>query len=214
MAFDERSAIFPGACAALPAAGACLLIVRGPAAVSIAWCWRQPLAVFVGLISYPLYLWHWPLLSFLSITQVATTESGTAVLRILAVAVSVALAYATWKYVEGPIRTARSPRFAWPLTAGLASVAGVALAMSTVPTLSTRLDLTSEHAFVWPPSSNYTRECHRRYGFASHPAAFCLESRPGHEPEIVLIGDSNGNHWMPGIVAMHPGRAVLNVGAG
>src|SRR4029077_4711684 len=60
---------FPGWWALLPTVGAVLLISAGPDA----WFNRHILAhrvlVFIGLISYPLYLWHWPLLSFLRIAS-------------------------------------------------------------------------------------------------------------------------------------------------
>src|SRR5262249_32131822 len=60
---------FPGWWALLPTVGAALLISAGPQA----WINRRLLAnrslVFVGLISYPLYLWHWPLLSYAYILE-------------------------------------------------------------------------------------------------------------------------------------------------
>ena len=59
---DDRD--FPGWRALLPTLGTALLILAGPQA----WFNRRVLAlkpmVMIGLISYPLYLWHWPLLSF------------------------------------------------------------------------------------------------------------------------------------------------------
>src|SRR5690606_19829678 len=58
---------FPGWLALLPVLGTAAILAAGPAAVvnrhALA---LRPLA-FVGLISYPLYLWHWPILSFLRI---------------------------------------------------------------------------------------------------------------------------------------------------
>jgi peptidoglycan/LPS O-acetylase OafA/YrhL len=58
---------FPGWRALLPTIGTVLLIQSGPQA----WINRRILAnrgvVYIGLISYPLYLWHWPILSFVRI---------------------------------------------------------------------------------------------------------------------------------------------------
>ena len=63
-AFLDGHRLYPGWSGLLPTVGAVLLIAVGPAA----WLNRVPLSappiVLVGLISYPLYLWHWPLLSW------------------------------------------------------------------------------------------------------------------------------------------------------
>ena len=65
----DGTARFPGWWALLPTFGAALIIVGGPSA----WLNRRVLAlrpmVGVGLISYPLYLWHWPILSFLFVAR-------------------------------------------------------------------------------------------------------------------------------------------------
>jgi len=92
---------FPGAWALLPAVGAALLIKAGEEA----WLNRQLLAhkwiVWVGLISYPLYLWHWPLLSFARIME-STTPSP--LLRVWLIVASVILGWLTYKLVELPLR--------------------------------------------------------------------------------------------------------------
>lgn len=104
----QRTDSYPGWLALLPVGGAVALIAAGPGA----WTNRRLLSarpmVAIGLISYPLYLWHWPLLSFLQIM-----ESGTepAWLRLLAVGLSVLLATLTYALVEKPIRLQR--RIAW-----------------------------------------------------------------------------------------------------
>ncbi len=93
---------FPGWWAALPVSGAMLSILAGPHA----WVNRKLLAhrfmVFVGLISYPLYLWHWPLLSF---TRIINSEISSLEIRASAVAVSFLLAWLTYRLIERPIRS-------------------------------------------------------------------------------------------------------------
>ncbi len=109
-----RESAFPGWWALMPVCGAALLIGAGPAA----WINRRILsnrvAVFVGLISYPLYLWHWPILSFARIVRGEDLTRGT---RIGAVGLSFLLAWATWRFVESPIRFGRK---IWIKTAALA----------------------------------------------------------------------------------------------
>jgi peptidoglycan/LPS O-acetylase OafA/YrhL len=110
---------FPGWWALAPVAGAFLLISVGPDA----WVNRAILAnrgmVFVGLISYPLYLWHWPLLSFLQILEQGNA-SGKA--RLIAVALSFLLAWLTYRLVEAPIRGGSNGRIKVGLLCMLAVV--------------------------------------------------------------------------------------------
>ena len=92
---------FPGWWALPPTLGAALLIWAG----KDAWLNRKLLSirplVFVGLISYPLYLWHWPLLSFARIVESETPSRAT---RLAAVCTAFVLAWATYRFVELPIR--------------------------------------------------------------------------------------------------------------
>lgn len=67
---------------------------------------ENKLAVGVGRLSYPLYLWHWPLLSFLAIHFSGAVSWQ---MKILAIGLSIALSWLTWKYVEHPFR------FGWTL---------------------------------------------------------------------------------------------------
>jgi hypothetical protein len=92
---------FPGYWAAVPVSGAVLIIAAGPEAWLNRTVLSHPLAVWFGLISYSLYLWHWPLLSFTRI--VGNGFPGTAV-RIEAPATAVVLAWLTYKRIERPVR--------------------------------------------------------------------------------------------------------------
>jgi peptidoglycan/LPS O-acetylase OafA/YrhL len=96
----NRDTSFPGWRAALPAGGTLLCIGAG----ADAWLNRQLLSarwlVALGLISYPLYLWHWPLLSL----AVLKAEASTSLVRIVLIAASLLLAWATYRVVERPIR--------------------------------------------------------------------------------------------------------------
>ena len=110
----------PGWSAALPTAGAALLIAIGPDAIANRLLSVRP-AVWVGLNSYPLYLWHWPLLSFGWILR--DLADPTRSQRLLLVACAFLLAWATWRWIERPFRTAHPLRLvaamAFVLLAGL-----------------------------------------------------------------------------------------------
>lgn len=116
----DRKTPFPGWAALLPTIGALLLISAG----SEAWVNRHILSnrafVFIGLISYPLYLWHWPLLSFAHITLSKQPPNGTVTVIVF---VSVVLAWLTYRFVERPIRRAQTFRLPLGLV-GVAAAAG------------------------------------------------------------------------------------------
>ena len=85
----------------MPTIGAVLLIIAGPLAVINRTLLSNKLMVALGLISYPLYLWHWAILSFLRIMQ---GEVPLWWLRVLAVLLAVGLSILTYKFIEKPIR--------------------------------------------------------------------------------------------------------------
>jgi peptidoglycan/LPS O-acetylase OafA/YrhL len=114
--------IFPGPLILLPVAGTALLIAN-PKAIPNRFLLGNPAMVGIGLISYPLYLWHWPLLSFTWIVNGGAPSVG---VRTALIATAVILSCATYRFVEHPIRTgARRRQMIVPLAAGLA-VAGLA----------------------------------------------------------------------------------------
>lgn len=121
---------FPGWWALAPVTGAFFLIGVGPDA----WVNKVVLAnrgmVFVGLISYPLYLWHWPLLSFLQILVRGDLPQNA---RLAALALSFLLAWLTYRLVEVSIRGGSSSRIKVGLICLLAAVvwcAGYQLVLS------------------------------------------------------------------------------------
>ena len=93
---------FPGAWALLPVCGAGLMIAGGPTTFVGRRVLGHPMMVFIGLISYPLYLWHWPALVLLRLTTPGEPSIGQ---LWLTVAISVLLAWLTYRLLERPLRT-------------------------------------------------------------------------------------------------------------
>ncbi len=97
----NKERAFPGYWALIPGVGAFLIISAG----SGAWLNRNLLGnrliVGIGLISYPLYLWHWPLLVF---SKIVVGRNLHVLERIAIIAVSIGLAYLTYRLLENPIR--------------------------------------------------------------------------------------------------------------
>jgi len=112
---------FPGWQAMLPVAGAVLLISAGGDAWLNRWLLAQPVLVWFGLISFPLYLWHWPLLAFARILGNGTTAPS---LRLALMLLAVLLAWMTLRFIERPIRAGNGARTQVAILTGLMLTVG------------------------------------------------------------------------------------------
>jgi SGNH domain (fused to AT3 domains) len=99
---DQESA-FPGNWALLPVLGAICIIWAGPNAWINRAVLSNRLMVSIGLISFPLYLWHWPILSFAKIVEAGALDEGTVSILL---ALTFLLAWLTYGIVEKPLRSA------------------------------------------------------------------------------------------------------------
>lgn len=100
--FYDVNTVFPGCAAAMPCLGTALLIFSNSAAPNSTGLLlaKKPL-VFVGKISYSLYLWHWPVIVFLKYTFI----TGVTPLHLTgALVLTFFIAILSWKYVETPFR--------------------------------------------------------------------------------------------------------------
>ena len=97
---------WPGHWAVTPVAGAALVIAAGRGGFFNHRILANRLAVAIGLISYPLYLWHWPLLAYLRILNGGSPDRYS---RVLAALAALALAGLSYILVERPLRF--GPRF-------------------------------------------------------------------------------------------------------
>ncbi len=84
-----------------PVIGVFIVIATGPDSFLSRRLLSNPLPVLIGLISFPLYLWHWPLLSFAQIIEAGTPARG---IRVALVVISPVLAWLTYKLIEQPLR--------------------------------------------------------------------------------------------------------------
>lgn len=104
----DQTVAFPGYWAIAPVLGSVLLIAAGPASFLNSKVLSSRLMVWVGLISFPLYLWHWPILTF-----ARTLEGGTpsTKLLIMCVLASFFAAWLTYRFVERPFRSSSAVGF-------------------------------------------------------------------------------------------------------
>lgn len=110
MAFIHKNQPYPGWRALLPVTGT-LLLMEGGAGVKVAWVngkiLSNPAVVWIGLISYPLYLFHWPALSFVHIVK---GEKAAESYIWCALLLTMVLTVATYYLIEKPIRYSKSNR--------------------------------------------------------------------------------------------------------
>jgi peptidoglycan/LPS O-acetylase OafA/YrhL len=99
--FIDKSKNFPGWIALFPVVGTTLILLSSSEAIVNRYFLSSKIMVTMGLISYPLYLWHWPILSFLRISE-GTVPSAN--LRYKAIIVSILLAYVTYRFIERPFK--------------------------------------------------------------------------------------------------------------
>lgn len=98
----DRDTRFPGVTAILPCVGAALVIwTNGHTLVAVGKLLALRPVVFIGLISYSLYLWHWPVLVFAKYWAIDPLSQSQRLLLLLA---SLILAAISWKFVETPFR--------------------------------------------------------------------------------------------------------------
>lgn len=95
------SVAFPGWWALMPTLGAALLILVGPHALGNRYFLSRPVLIWIGLISFPLYLWHWPLLSF---ARVIYSQTPPIDVRLVLLVLSFSLAWLTYQLIEKPVR--------------------------------------------------------------------------------------------------------------
>ena len=192
---DTKSA-FPGWWAVLPVAGGALLL-SAPAA----WGCRRLLAsrplVWIGLISYPLYLWHWPLLVFFGIIKFAPL---TLLERGLIVGLSFALAWLTYRFVESAFRFGRPSRLKIvSLCAGmvLISVAGGIVVEGRGFDFRLPLEI---RAMAEVPTQSSKWRFHECLLDLSHEMSFadgCVDR--DRRPLVLVWGDSTAGALLPGL---------------
>lgn len=102
-----KNSVFPGWWAMLPIAGALLLISAGGQALFNRVVLSHPAVVWVGLVSFPLYLWHWPLLAF---ARLAERDTPAPEIRVAALAAALTLAWLSYVFVEKPMRSGKNNR--------------------------------------------------------------------------------------------------------
>jgi len=196
---------FPGVLALLPVGGALLIIAAGESTFINRKIIASPCLVAIGLISYPLYLWHWPLLSFAQIMS-GTTPSRE--VRIEMVAFAFILAVMTYKFIEQPFRRRLFGQRQIPLllasmalivalSAGIFLADGLPIRFADIGDTATILD--SDRLIRDWQEKVRTPSCHLQDATATRQAPSCIEDV---RPLLLLWGDSHAASLYPGLQAL------------
>lgn len=192
----DRSMAFPGWRALLPTAGTLLLIAAGPSAWVNHWLLSRRALVAIGLISYPLYLWHWPVLRYYVISR---GELVTVVERLALIAVAFVFAWLTYRFVEAPIRWQSRTRVLQALLATLLTLGGLgaASALGGIPPrhhasgLERIVSATTDWQF---PPPHFRTLLFEGYRFFTQRSAL--------RGTVLFIGDSNVQQYAPRLNAL------------
>ncbi len=207
--------VFPGVNALVPCLGALLLIRAEPQTSSTGRLLSTKPFVFLGLISYSLYLWHWPLLVFakaLNIGDLSTAQTA-AVL-----ALSIVLATLTWRYIENPARRQHAAAQR-PVVFALATVAiaaGFTFGMAGHVQAGWPQRLPQQALQLERGLRDFSprrEECHSEDNDTRPYEQKCVYGAPNVKPEYAIWGDSHAVELAValGDIAAENGSALLHI---
>jgi hypothetical protein len=192
--------------------GAYLIISAGQHAWLNRTLLSHRIVVWFGLISYPLYLWHWPLLSFASMTVEGDTPAEAREIRLAAVLISIVLAWLTYRLVEKPIRIGNYSKAKTITLLALMVVVGYVgyncymreglgfrfPKIIQELTQHKHVDKGDEHIDKGEPTGFCFLNPEQDYSFFK-----ACESQPdeGKKQSLLIWGDSNAGHLQPGYIA-------------
>lgn len=195
-AFFYTTESFPGFKAVVPCIGTALIIYSGLSCTGnvhkLLSC--RPL-VWTGLISYSLYLWHWPIIAFYK--SYFGMELSLPI-QITMITLSIALAAFSYKYIETPFRkgvfTSRKV-IVMGLTV-LVSFFGFSYVLKRQDEATWRIfsDMPSD---VVSPHSHY-KICAREGG--AYNLTDCVIGPNKDRYEVMLVGDSHASHYAPAVL--------------
>lgn len=201
------SIAWPGPQTLLPVLGTVLIIAAGPATRLSRILGCRPL-VFVGGISYPLYLWHWPAIVFWRMLSYDASLPGS----LVPVLAAVLLAWATRTFIESPVRFgtlcgAAVPRAPiWAVSLGLLGTGAIGVSAMATAGYPTRFSPGLRAIADWSvPHEDASWRATRCYFYPSMNIAFAAECdpavRPG-VPRVLLWGDSHAAELYPGLMSL------------
>ena len=211
--FDENTA-FPGINAVLPVFATALLI----GSISI---WPRAfndlsnnrISQWLGSISYPLYLWHWPALVLPSSALGRPLRIRE---RLFCILLTVVLAHLTSKFIEQPLRhkkiEGKKVYLFFVATTITSLVAGLIISATSSSMISVK---GTNYKFnlidVMEKPAVYGDDCHVNYGETK--SGYCTYGDKKSNRTLVLYGDSHAAQWFPALeqIARERGYRLISL---
>lgn len=206
---------FPGLTALLPCMGAALVVLPKSHQTATGCFLTTRAAVAIGLISYSLYLWHWPIVVFYRVLSWGDMPDTPSAIGLLLLAVLVSAF--SWKYVEQPFRSGWSSTRALAWGAGssmVAVVCGLVIAMS--PLAASRFDADYQSMADQVRLESVLKYMQQNVCFVGKTEPFdrfdqteCLKLATD-KPNVLIWGDSHAAHLVHGFRTSMPGVNFLH----
>lgn len=213
--------VYPAAWALWPVIGALLFIGSSGQAFWVQRFMTAPSIVWVGQISYALYLWHWPILSFLRILE---GHTPTVLARSAGLMMSFLLAALTVRYIEINFRSVsvKSKKIIY-LIAGMATIFICGYVINRTEGFPDRILM--DGRYVAHPGdlghTDFLGELNKFHSFTlgfvgekenEKNTVYCYRSKINDPIDIILLGDSHAEHLMVGLADLQPMKNVAFCG--
>lgn len=169
---------------------------------------KHPTLVYLGLISYPLYLWHWSLLSFASIVHGGAMAS---LERCLIIMLSVLLASLTYHIFELPVRLSSHPLRLTLALAGLVLSLGVVASIVDMHQGFPNRPIQAKQQTLINDLTHFDDYQKQLINCQVSGIDKCLQSN-SKAPDVVVWGDSHAEHVFPGLMHARPNQSILLLG--
>jgi peptidoglycan/LPS O-acetylase OafA/YrhL len=176
--------------------------------------------VFVGLISYSLYLWHWPLIVFQRTDELLLPGSFGIATKPTLIAASLGIAFLSWKFVEMPFRskageTSQAAVFgvASTVTASVLALCGLVLFAGGAPFRFPERVVAIGAYLAYDPSAAFrSGQCYLATNRQQFDVQACLKPDVTR-PNYLLVGDSHAAHLWFGLSSSMPEVNIMQATA-
>lgn len=191
--------------------GASLVILTNTSEPFSSWGLTNRVFLTIGLISYSLYLWHYP---FIILTEAFELREGVEVPRLILLVLILSVSWVSWRYLETPIR--RSKLFVKPIVASVLILAGVAFCFTKIEqyenfTIYEPTEWAGSFYSVVPQRALTTEQVRGMVGVnrVEGDSTYLRSSElpyaesgvvleyGGRKIDVLVLGDSHGLQWSP-----------------